>query len=283
MIQQQAMIVALLDWYRDAGVDEAVLASPLSRFMSQREIGAASRSSQTLPPEQAAPAPPSSSHQPAQATTRSPANPLTTDPASAREEAISLANKAETLQALYDAIHHFDGCGLKKTAMNTVIADGVADSRVMVIGEAPGADEDRHGIPFCGVSGQLLDKAFAAIGYRRERNLYITNMLFWRPPGNRTPTPEELHICFPFVQRQISLIQPDVIVLVGGIAAKTLLDTNQGITRLRGRWHQYHDPQSNRTIPALATLHPSYLLRQPAQKRLSWQDMLLLQASLSGS
>jgi uracil-DNA glycosylase len=195
----------------------------------------------------------------------------------------ALAEAAATLEELRAAVAAFDGCALKRTATNTVFADGVAGAPLMVIGEAPGADEDRQGLPFVGRSGQLLDRMLAAIGLDRGTNAYITNVLFWRPPGNRDPTDEELAACLPFVQRHIALAQPRVVMLAGRIAASTLLGTREGITRLRGRWHELEVPGLLQPVPTLPTYHPSFLLRQPARKGEAWRDLLSVQSRLQAS
>jgi DNA polymerase len=163
--------------------------------------------------------------------------------------------------------------------MNLVFADGDPQARVMVIGEGPGAEEDRRGLPFVGVSGRLLDRMLAAIGLDRT-SAYITNVLFWRPPGNRTPTGTEIAACLPFVERHIELVDPEYLLLAGGISAKTLLGRSEGILKLRGRWAHYQHAGMARPIPAMASLHPAYLLRQPAQKRLAWRDFLALREAL---
>jgi DNA polymerase len=199
------------------------------------------------------------------------------------EEALAsaraLAGAAGDLAALKAALAGYEGCGLKATATNLVFADGSPESRVMLIGEAPGAEEDRQGKPFVGVSGQLLDRMLACIGLDRS-SAYITNVLFWRPPGNRTPTPAEVSACLPFVERHIALVQPTHILLLGGLSAKTLLGTNEGILRLRGRWGQVQPSGLERPVPALATLHPAFLLRQPSAKRQAWRDLLAFRAAL---
>jgi DNA polymerase len=195
----------------------------------------------------------------------------------------ALAAAANSLPELRDALARFDGCALKRTATNLVFADGNPAARVMFIGEAPGADEDRQGLPFVGVSGQLLDRMLAAIGLSRKTNAYISNVLFWRPPGNRSPTPAEIAACLPFVERHVELLDPAVLVLVGGIAAKTMLARSEGIMRLRGRWFTYETPRMSRPIPTIATYHPAYLLRSPGQKRDAWRDMLEIQAKLQES
>ena len=168
---------------------------------------------------------------------------------------------------------------LASGAQHTVFADGVAGAPVMVVGEAPGADEDRLGKPFVGVSGQLMDRMFDAIGMSRERDLYITNILFWRPPGNRTPTLAEQAICLAFTRRHIELARPKVLVLAGGTAAKAVLDTTEGIMRMRGKWTSVRLDDGSE-VPTLPTFHPAYLLRTPASKRQSWLDLLALDKKL---
>lgn len=197
------------------------------------------------------------------------------------EQARILANESNTLESLYSAIRSFNGCALKKTATNTVIAQGIAESRLMFIGEAPGADEDRQGIPFCGVSGQLLDKMLGCIGLSRAENVYITNTLFWRPPGNRKPTAEELDICRPLVEKHIALVKPKRIVLVGGTATQAILGDTRGITRLRGQLFSYTNEYMEAEVPVHVIYHPSYLLRQPAAKKQTWMDLLALKAALA--
>jgi DNA polymerase len=195
----------------------------------------------------------------------------------AREIAASCA----TIDELVAAIGAFDGCALKETATNTVIFDGNPKARILVIGEAPGAEEDRRGLPFVGPAGRLLDRMLAAIGLDRE-TVCIANVLFWRPPGNRTPTADELATCLPFVQRLIELIAPEVLVLVGGSPAKALLGRSEGITRLRGAWLDYHSPGLAAPIPTMATYHSAYLLRLPIKKREAWRDLLAIKAKLAG-
>jgi uracil-DNA glycosylase len=171
----------------------------------------------------------------------------------------------------------FDGCALKRTAKSLCFARGREDARLMLIGEAPGRDEDLSGKPFVGRAGQLLDRMLEAIGLTEE-HVYITNTVYWRPPGNRTPTPAEVEACAPFLARQIELLAPQVLVLLGGAAAKTILGTTEGIMRLRGKWLNYSC--DGRDIATLATLHPAYLLRTPADKRLAWRDLLMVKERL---
>ena len=184
-----------------------------------------------------------------------------------------------SLGDLRSALESFEGLSLRKTATRLVFGEGVAKPDIMIIGEAPGADEDRQGRPFVGASGQLLDKMLAAIGASRATNTYITNVIHWRPPGNRSPTPQEITIALPFVQKHIELIRPKVLMVMGGVAAKAMFDISDGITRARGRWMDYALPDGT-TIPALITFHPAYLLRAPQQKALAWQDLQSLQARL---
>jgi DNA polymerase len=193
--------------------------------------------------------------------------------ATARE----LSAAAQSLEALKDAIARFDGLPLKATATNLVFADGNPNARLMLVGEAPGGEEDRRGLPFVGVSGQLLDRMLAAIGLDRS-SVYIANVVPWRPPGNRTPTPQETEICKPFIARQIALARPDLLVFLGGASAAALAGTTEGILKLRGRWLDFDSGAG--TIKALATLHPAYLLRQPLQKRLAWRDFRDLRRKL---
>ena len=210
----------------------------------------------------------------------------------ARIEAVKLAQQAKTLEELREAIAAFDGIAIKKTATNLVFCDGNPKASVMLIGEAPGADEDRQGKPFVGVSGQLLDKILKCIDLERKeenpsRAVYISNILNWRPPGNRTPNPAEIEVSLPFIERHIQLIQPKLIILCGGVPAKSLLGSGDSISRLRQRWHDYL-PQTPELregvnpVPAIATYHPAYLLRTPAQKKAVWADMLNVKEKLGG-
>ena len=194
----------------------------------------------------------------------------------AREAARSATSLAE-LRAILD---RFEGCALRATATHLVFADGNPHARVMFVGEAPGRDEDVEGLPFVGRSGKLLDRMLAAIGLDRT-SVYIANIVAWRPPGNRTPTPQESAICLPFILRQIELVDPDVLVCLGGPSSQTLLNIKDGILKSRGRWFSFHT--GTREIRAIATLHPAYLLRQPLQKRLAWRDFLAIKKSLAPS
>jgi uracil-DNA glycosylase len=189
------------------------------------------------------------------------------------------AKSAGSLDELREALSRFEGCALRNTAKNLVFADGNPKARVMFVGEAPGRDEDIGGLPFVGRSGKLLDRMLAAIGLDRT-SVYIANIVPWRPPGNRTPTPQESAICLPFIHRQIDLADPDILVCLGQPSTQTLLGTKEGITRTRGRWFKFDT--GSREIRALATYHPAFLLRSPLQKRLAWRDFLALQKALAG-
>ena len=201
--------------------------------------------------------------------------------APAPEAAIALAREtartAPTLEALRGLLEKFDGCALKHTATRLVFADGNPNARVMFVGEAPGREEDLEGLPFVGRSGKLLDRMIATIGLDRSK-AYIANVIPWRPPGNRTPTPQETQICLPFIQRQIELVNPDILVTLGNPSTQTLLSTREGIMRTRGRWFDYDT--GTRVIRAMATFHPAYLLRSPSYKRMAWQDLRAIAKAL---
>jgi len=197
------------------------------------------------------------------------------------QDARAIAAACPTLAELEAALEQFDGCALKQTATRLCFADGSPMGRLMLIGEAPGAEEDRQGKPFVGPSGQLLDRMLATIGLDR-RVVWITNIIFWRPPGNRPPTAAEVAVCQPFIERQIELLQPRRILFLGGSAARGLLDVTEGVTKLRGRDFVYR-PVGAQPIPAGITFHPAYLLRQPLQKRLAWRDLLTLRRQLAAA
>ena len=278
---------AYLEWCAAAGIDVALDDFPHDRFadhareMADRQAAAVPPPPKPLPTPKVDPEPPAQNQTPdprGEPGKPAPSSPGATIPndenvMAAREQ----ARAAPDLETLRAALETFEGCNLRFTAKSLVFADGNPEGRLMLIGEAPGRDEDRQGLPFVGRSGQLLDRMLAAIGLDRNQ-VYIANVVPWRPPGNRTPSPLETEICRPFIERQIELAAPDVLVFLGGAAAKQLLRTDTGITRLRGRWLSYR--AGEREIPAMATLHPAYLLRQPLQKRLSWRDFLAIRARL---
>jgi len=248
----------LLRWQIDAGADEAIGEVPVNRFAAPAPAPAAPHMPAPTAPPKARPA-------------VGPLEPTARSVAGAR----ALAAAAGNLDALRAALETFDGCALKHTATNLVFGDGNPRAKLMLVGEAPGADEDRLGVPFVGVSGRLLDRMLAAIGFDR-RSAYITNLLPWRPPGNRAPTNTEIEACLPFTERHIELVDPAILVFVGGVAAKTLLGRNEGITRLRGQWTDYGSAHLPRPIPSVAIFHPAYLLRSPGQKALAWRDLLAI-------
>lgn len=264
----------MLRWQVAAGADEAIAA------VAQNHYARAVPKPPFAPTEGKAPAP---RIPPKHAQPHAAAAPFDGGPARApgSHSGHALAAGAETLEALRATVAAFDECALKRTATNLVFADGNPEAPIMFVGEAPGAEEDMRGLPFVGKAGQLLDRMLAAIGLSRE-TAYITNILFWRPPGNRQPTSSEIAACLPFVERHIELVSPEILVLLGGTAAKTLLARSDGIMRLRGRWFEYSTPGLARPVPAMATFHPAYLLRSPGQKRAAWQDMLAIRDRLAG-
>ena len=263
--------VEILRWWTEAGVDIALDEAPRDRFAESAAMTA----------KRQAPAP-------ASAPTASPAgapvamrSSAVAAPDEAQRGAALSAASAQTLEELRAALESFEGCGLKSTATRLVFSDGTPGAPIMLVGEAPGADEDRIGKPFVGRAGQLLDRMLASIGLDRTQ-VYIANVVPWRPPGNRTPTPQETATCLPFIARQIQLANPRWLVCLGGSATQTLLGVKEGITRSRGQWRDY-DMGDGRTIPALAMFHPAYLLRQPNAKRWAWLDLRDLRRTLDAA
>jgi uracil-DNA glycosylase family 4 len=257
----------LLAFYREAGVDALLGEEPVDRFAAETTPVA-----QQKPPP-VGPAAKSPQGRPSMAVSA----PLAPDAAAmAAREA---AKGAQSLEELRTILEGFDGCPLKATATQLVFADGNPKSRIMFVGEAPGRDEDIEGLPFVGRSGKLLDRMLAAIDLDRTK-VYIANIVPWRPPGNRTPTPQEQEICLPFIRRQIELADPDILVCLGGPSAQALLGFKEGITKTRGRWFAFDT--GKRQIRALATFHPAFLLRSPLQKRFAWRDFLAIKKALAG-
>jgi DNA polymerase len=259
---------ALLDFHVEAGVDLALDETPHNRFAEPKATPPA-RASEPRPEPPRAPAP-----------TRTLPKMASASPEDVATMARELARDAQSLEELEAILAGFDGCALKFSAKNLAFADGNPQGRVMLVGEAPGADEDRIGKPFMGRSGQLLDRMLSAVGLDRSQ-VYVANIVPWRPPGNRTPTPQEIAICKPFIARQIELAGPEFLLCLGGPAAQNLLSIKDGILRTRGRWFTYKT-EDGREIRALPTLHPAYLLRQPLQKRLGWRDFTALRRALDG-
>ncbi|WP_417493350.1 uracil-DNA glycosylase [Maricaulis sp.] len=265
----------MIAWWEDAGI-------PLDEPVVRPRAPAASRApAAQAGAGQAAGSPARASEgRPAAATAASAKAAGFGDAASDGPSARELVADTPTLETLRAAIESFHGCPLRNTARNTVFARGNPQAKIMIIGEAPGRDEDLAGEPFVGPAGHLLDRIFASIGLGGEQ-IYITNILNWRPPGNRSPTQEEIASCLPLVERHIALVEPDILVLAGGIAAQSLLGASESITKLRGKWADYAirdaaGEPTGKTIPALPTFHPAYLLRRPTEKRFVWQDMLTL-------
>jgi DNA polymerase len=269
-------LIELLAWYAEMGV-EAIVANTPTAWLERGDRAAAPpaarsrESTKTVPPPAAVSAPVA----PVALERRFPG----ATPDVAVMAARAAARQATDLDQLAASLARFDGCSLKATATNLCFYRGMAQAAVMAIGEAPGREEDLAGSPFVGPAGQLLDKMLAAIGLS-ERTVHITNIVYWRPPGNRTPTPEEAQVCHPFLERQVALVAPELLVLLGGAAAKHLLGATEGIMRLRGTLRVVSI--AGRRIPAVATLHPAYLLRTPSAKRLAWRDLLLVKATLAG-
>lgn len=245
----------LLRWYVDAGADEAIGEVAVDRFAAVPRpapvvVAAAPAITQTVAPT------------PSRVTALHDGG-----------TAAHLAGQCHDLVQLRQALESFDGLSLKRTAMNTVFADGNPQADIMCIGEAPGQDEDRQGLPFVGRSGKLLDRMLASIGLDRT-NTYITNVVPWRPTENRKPTAEEIAACLPFVTRHIELVDPKILILFGGAAAQALLARHDGINRLRGQWFDFSSPGLQHPVAAMPTFHPAYLLRTPAAKRDAWRDLL---------
>jgi DNA polymerase len=273
-----AELAAILRWYADMGVDLAIEGEPRDRFADCAAERAAAPARPTPMSEGARQAPSMPRLAQGPARVADPAAALSQEAAAkSAREAAQAATSLEELRAALDA---FEGCALKRTASRTVFADGDPASRIMLIGEAPGAEEDREGLPFAGRTGQILNRMLAAIGLERS-GVYIANTVPWRPPGNRAPSQQETAICLPFITRQIELVNPQVIVCLGAASAQTLLNVN-GILRARGQWRDYMLP-SGATIPAMPTLHPAYVMRSPASKRLVWADLRQIRRALDAA
>jgi DNA polymerase len=256
----------LLAFYLEAGVDCALAEEPANRLSDPDAVTIARETLSASPVRAIAAAIPAARGEAAAA------------PEAAIISAREAARTAPTLEALRELLEKFDGCALKSTATRLVFADGNPQARIMFVGEAPGREEDLEGLPFVGRSGKLLDRMIAAIGLDRSK-AYIANVIPWRPPGNRTPTPQETQICLPFIKRQIELVNPDVLVTLGNPSTQTLLLAREGIMKTRGKWFDYDT--GTRTIRALATFHPAYLLRSPSYKRMAWQDLRAIAKALN--
>ncbi len=247
-----------LKWYGAMGIDETIDDMPINRYEAVKKAPIVQEAAVIEPVRAVASA------------TRM------TSPTAAAQNTKEIASKCKTREELEAVVRGFKDLSICKTATNTVFCDGNPQSEIMFIGEAPGAEEDVQGIPFCGASGKMLDQMLHYIGLHRADNFYITNTLFWRPPGNRRPTPEELAICRPFVEKHIALVKPKLIVLVGGTAITSVLQSKDGITKLRGKFFDYSNEFMDAPTKVTAIFHPSYLLRSPGQKAVAWKDALMI-------
>lgn len=283
IIADPEALASLLRWYAEMGVDLAVDEEPHDRLAEAQALKPAlakAPAEASHPVTKARSADQSAPRTLTRLRPEAPGLPGETASADAiGQSAREAAESARTLDELRERLQAFQGCALKNTATQLVFSDGNPEAGIMFVGEAPGADEDRMGKPFVGRAGQLLDKMMAAIGLDRSK-VYIANVVPWRPPGNRTPTPVETAACLPFTRRQIELVDPKVLVCLGAPSAQTLLAIKEGIVKARGRWMTY-EISPGRSIPAMAMLHPAYLLRTPAQKKLAWQDLRLIAKELA--
>ncbi|MTJ83285.1 MAG: uracil-DNA glycosylase [Telmatospirillum sp.] len=279
----------ILRWYLEAGVDETIGESAVDRFaLSSRPAAPAAVATDGAFP--AGPGRTPQGERPASSlagmtaslpgSAPLPETGLSAGAAAARETARRRAASCDSRDALRTALESYDGCPLKRTCQRTVFGDGRPGAELMLIGEAPGADEDRQGLPFVGASGRLLDRMLASIGIERTA-AYITNVVPWRPPGNRKPEPTEVELCLPFIVRHIELVRPRLLVFLGGAPATALLARTDAISRLRGRWFDYRSDGLDQPVPAIPTYHPAYLLRTPIHKREAWSDFLSIRKRLS--
>jgi uracil-DNA glycosylase len=270
-------LAATLSWLFEAGAEEAVCETPIDRFAAGRSAAVPHAASSALAPVGTKPLETPARSRPSFAEAGD--NPVAAAPGSnirasttdSIGRAMEIAGACVSLAKLKAATEAFDGCTLKKFATRTVFADGTPKHGIMLIGEAPGRDEDIAGLPFVGRAGKLLDKMLAAVGLDRNKNVYITNVLNWRPPDNRDPSPEEAGTCLPFLRRHIELAAPKLILLLGAVAARHVMGKTEGIMRLRGKWLEYY--VNGDMVPVMPTLHPAYLLRRPIDKKLAWRDL----------
>ncbi len=266
----------ILRWHIEAGADEAIGERPVDRFAAPPPASAAS-------PGRTRAENPATGASPARRDRAAPDRPRTpaAAPASAGRGSAQIAQACASIEELRSAVEAYDGCALKRTCQRTVFSDGNPKARIVLIGEAPGREEDEQGLPFVGPSGKLLDRMLASIGLDRG-SVFITNVIYWRPPGNRKPEPAEVELCLPFVERMVELIDPLAMMFLGGAAAAALLGKAEGITRLRGKFYDYAAPGLPRPIPSIPTYHPAYLLRTPIHKREAWRDLLAFRKRLDG-
>jgi DNA polymerase len=281
IIERDKAARELIAFYHEAGVDATIGEDPIDRLAEDRALEGADANS-PRPAASVAMRERSTASDAIPSASRRQIEPpqAPAAPDAAVMAAREAARSAATLDDLRAILGRFEGCTLRATATQLVFADGNPRARLMFVGEAPGRDEDIEGLPFVGRSGKLLDRMLAAIGLDRK-SVYIANIVPWRPPGNRTPTPQETAICLPFTQRQIELVDPDVLVCLGNPSTQTLLATKEGITKTRGRWFRYQT--GTREIRAMPTFHPAFLLRNPISKRLAWRDFLAIKKALTAA
>jgi uracil-DNA glycosylase len=272
-------LVSLLNWYRAAGVDLCVSETPVNCF-DERPAHRADPSTPAVPLRQNGPSGNRSNPVHPQNREENPGRPTSAPQVKLAEpaEATALAQKAKTLDDLRQTLAQYQGCSLKQRATQLVFGDGNPKAEIMLVGEAPGRDEDIQGKPFVGRSGQLLERMLATIGLDRT-NVYIANTVPWRPPGNRTPSPLEIELCLPFLVRQVELVAPKILITLGAAATQTIFEAKLSIIKVRGQWRDINIGAHQ--VRALPTLHPAFLLRQPAQKRQSWLDMLEVAAAIT--
>ncbi len=284
IMQRNTSLREDLVWQVEAGIDECIGDAPVDRF-SETATKLAERAVRQPAPQSSVSRTPTSgrSRTPeAIAQRQMPVPPARENSAPERavQSAVAAASAAKTIDELSAAVDAFEGCSLKKTAMNTVFADGNPAARIMFVGEVPGADEDRKGLPFMGASGVFLERMLASIELDRS-SYYITNIVFWRPPGDRKPTASEIAACLPFVERHIELVDPEILVLLGGPASKALLGMNEGIAKIHGQWFDYASANMASPVRAMPLYHPENLLKSPAQKRDAWHDLLEIKQKLA--
>ncbi len=271
-------LTAALQWHIDAGCDECVEDEPINRFelIDATPVMAAPQQMQAQPNVTAStPTSPGVSR-------GTKVDPREVDNNQQVRSAVMLAAQAKSIDDLCQALDTFEGCILKKTATNLVLSDGPADAKLMLVGEAPGAEEDRQGLPFVGPSGQLINAILGSVGIAREE-VMVSNTVFWRPPGNRTPTTQEAAVCKPFIERLIEIVDPKILICVGAPSAHTLLGETQGIGRLRGKWFSFQTPNLSHPIDAIALFHPTYLLTTPIKKRDVWNDIRMIKRKLDAT
>jgi len=274
-METHADLAAALQWHIDAGCDECISDEPINRF----ELIDAAPALLKPPQTQAQPDAGASAQASPGVSRGTKVDPREVDNNQQVRSAVMLAAQAKTVDELRQALESFEGCILKKTATNLVLSDGPEDAKLMLVAEAPGAEEDRQGVPFVGPSGQLMNAILASVDIARE-DVMISNTVFWRPPGNRTPTTQEAAVCKPFIERLIEIVSPKVLICVGAPSAHTLLGETQGISRLRGKWFSFQTPNLSHPIDATALFHPAYLLRTPIKKRDVWNDIRMIKRKL---